>query len=73
MKTKFRKLQLLLALPVVAVLALPGEAKTFISQDFAALAPAAESVPTQAVFGLLLDPHANPVLTIELPAAYSVF
>jgi hypothetical protein len=62
MNIKSLRLKLLLALPVVVLVALPGEAKTSAQ-------PAVTPAP-QAVFGLLLDPYREPVLHIELPKAY---
>ena len=67
MKTKNLKYTLMLVLPVVAALAIPGEAKPVASQDVA-LAADTLAIP-QAEFGLLLDPYAEPVLHIELPSA----
>jgi len=61
MVLRSRKFQLLLALPVVAVLALPGEAKPVLSG----------AAPAQSEFGLFLDPHLPPVLSIVLPKAYA--
>lgn len=65
MRTANLRLKLLLALAVVALLALPGVAKT--------AAPSDPDQTAQAAFGLFLDPHAEPVLHIELPGGYPAF
>ena len=73
-RTTHARMKMAVAIAVVAALALPGEAKTV---DFtahqpetavAAITPAASG--KQAAFGLFLDPHADPVLHIELPQGY---
>ena len=72
MRTKTFKYTLLLALPVVAALAIPGEAKPVGSQDVGVAIADSKPLP-QTEFGLLLDPHAEPVLHIDLPAAIWTF
>ena len=53
---------------LVALVVLPGEAKPEPAHA-SALAVAVKPTP-QTAFGLFLDPHAEPVLSIELPTAY---
>jgi hypothetical protein len=64
------KMRIAVALAIVALLALPGEAKTV--DNAAAAAPTTHAQPQQT-FGLFLDPHAEPALHIELPAGYWSF
>lgn len=68
MKTQtYRKFGALFALPLLALLAIPGEAKPIGTSDLPALVADSAPVP-QAEFGFLLDPHAAPVLHIQLPS-----
>jgi hypothetical protein len=60
MRIRHLKLKVLLAVSVVAMLALPGEAKPVVQ----------EGAVAQAAFGPLADPHVVPALHIELPAGY---
>ena len=64
MRTKNLKLTLLLVLPVVAALAIPGEAASVGAPDGTAATAGTQPLP-QARFGLLLDPHVEPVLYFE--------
>jgi hypothetical protein len=61
---KALKIKILLALPLIAVFAIPGSA----SQPN--LTPAQRLVAMQAVLGVGLDPHTDAPLSIELPQAY---
>jgi hypothetical protein len=53
------------AVGLIALVVLPGEAKPEPAHA-SALPVAVKSTP-QSAFGLFLDPHAEPVLYIELP------
>lgn len=67
MTRKTLKSMMLMALPLLAVLAIPGEAASVSSQDGLT---AADSKPLpQAEFGLLLDPHVEPVFRFAPPTA----
>lgn len=59
MRRYHNRLQLLVALPLVAVLAIPGIAEQ--------PAPVAQQVRPQSAFGLFLDPHAAAEFSIVLP------
>ena len=54
--------KLMLALPVVAMLAIPGAAKQVGEVESVRQASA-----PQAAFGLFLDPHVEPVLSFAIP------
>jgi hypothetical protein len=68
MTTKRFKWTLLLALPVIAALAIPGEAASVSGQDGVAVTADTKALPQEA-FGLFLDPHVEPVLHFAPPAA----
>ncbi len=66
MRNRKFNLKLMLALPVVAMLAIPGAAKQVADIDAAVMV--ATTAP-QSAFGLFLDPHAEPILSYEAPAS----
>ena len=68
MRNRSLKFTLLLALPIVAALAIPGEAASVSSQEGAVINADTKPLP-QATFGLLLDPHVEPVLHFAPPTA----
>jgi hypothetical protein len=55
----------IVAVALIAAVALPGQAKP--EPVAAAALPAATAPAPQSAFGLFLDPHAEPVLHVELP------
>jgi hypothetical protein len=64
MRTKNLFRTALLVVPVIAVLAIPGEAASIGAPDGTSLAAGTTPLP-QATFGLLADPHVEPVLHFE--------
>jgi hypothetical protein len=65
MKAKF-----ILALPLIALFAIPGEASQTVSKP-AVLSSAQRLVATQTALGLMLDPHQEPVLSVTLPRGFT--
>ena len=66
MRNRKLKSMLLVVLPLVAALAIPGEAASVGAPDMSA-AVGTPALP-QSEFGLLLDPHVEPVLYFAPPA-----
>jgi hypothetical protein len=66
MRNRTLKSMLLLTLPLVAALAIPGEAASVGGSNMTVIADTAP-LP-QAQFGMLLDPHVAPVLHFAPPA-----
>jgi hypothetical protein len=64
MRTKNLIRTALLVVPVIAALAIPGEAASIGAPDGTNLKSATTPLP-QASFGLLADPHVEPVLYFE--------
>lgn len=65
MKAKF-----ILALPLIALFAIPGEASQTASKPLVPT-PVQRLVATQTALGLMLDPHQEPVLSVTLPRGFT--
>jgi hypothetical protein len=64
MKAKF-----LIALPLIALFAIPGAASQSVAKTV--VTPAQRLVATQAALGLKLDPHPAPAFSLTLPRGYT--